>query len=503
MYNEEDDDECKITFQTTNSNLPDLNNLLPNKTLKVQWGYIGEAKSQTRKISIRDIRMTYGPDKIELTYIRKVKSQEQETTSIIDWINEISKQNEFDARFIVGRKILNVKTGAYVDDKASANIITAIDETFVQTYFLDTRLITPGNSTFTGHLQDELDKAPDGPWFQDGRDCTLNIITRNFEQKPSYVYSYQDTDSDVISINIETNNKLTDTKNTRSAEFSRETKDMLINDDILTPNYSAGDQSREARESRGAAKNLLALYKNKSTINDPVTMRQAGIHKVFINTASPVATDPGSNNLQTAIDNTAVNISYEITPFQLAVNGHIEDQIENQIDNDMKEQEQKRIEATIELIGDPTIKVSKTIRLKNISPYFAGIWYIKKSRHILQPGKGFTTVLEVLKKPLEMSKARARVKKIFSETHNIANENFAVTTDDGHIVYPGNTLVDDDPNAEPETDETKKLKIIEQNADEAIAPIILEGLNDLDAMRGIDPDFKPSQEEDADDFEGI
>lgn len=66
--------------------------------------------------------------------------------------------------------------------------------------------------------------------------------------------------------------------------------------------------------------------------------------------------------------------------------------------NEISDALQKSIEATLVIIGHPTLESSKIITINNISNKYSGDWYIKEVSHEVNPSTGYITTLDLIKK---------------------------------------------------------------------------------------------------------
>lgn len=266
-YNEEEDDECSMTFKFPTLRSFDLPYFQQDVILNVEWGYIttdGQIiKSPRRKIAIRDYDTDYAKDGIELvlkctdlvSYLKNMKTQRvnqyrTESTGTGDPIRDIqgSGSKAMEDVFIEGllkegqvnvvKKVGNATTVHSKDGKIKSGIKNpktgkykpVVKKDATKLNITKPEAVKPienlalrnlGNTTYTKAIRTKLywgDKAEnlgregrpskmdgsDGPAIIDGTDDNLEIRTRNFNQPIFKSFTYYGGSGELLSFKANT-----------------------------------------------------------------------------------------------------------------------------------------------------------------------------------------------------------------------------------------------------------------------------------------------------------
>lgn len=71
--------------------------------------------------------------------------------------------------------------------------------------------------------------------------------------------------------------------------------------------------------------------------------------------------------------------------------------VKAEADSRFRKQEQKELEVTFKIIGDPLLPVSSLIQVDGLSRILSGIYYVKKHTHVINRTSGYTGTMECLR----------------------------------------------------------------------------------------------------------
>lgn len=222
-YSQEEDDTCQITIQTSNVDLPDKPEFQENVILKVVWGFIGENKTKTRKVIIRNIKPSYSEGAItfdilctdKASRIKSNSSKKIHKGTVSNMAKEIADRNGLiykgvsqtdDGLAIEVTDITGYARPGYYDQNGNYNI--AVDNTAVPRR-VDFRLydqLPQANKSDFHLLKDAASGDPAGPLELYGRDDELILQKKNLNQKPIKVYTYGDGTGLLLSFEPESKN---------------------------------------------------------------------------------------------------------------------------------------------------------------------------------------------------------------------------------------------------------------------------------------------------------
>jgi hypothetical protein len=461
-YNEEDDDQCIIEFQTDDPRFAENPALQIDSALFVRWGYISYDRRKVmgplRMIAIRDTDTKYAADKIVMklectdavSYAKELQHNDIRKSNFIEWLNEVSKGRWKPTVTIYSNSTImtNEVRGPLVDTKYG-DVIVSVENTanFAEHSFSSTKVIQGQSKAVHKAIEDELKFAKDGPFFIDGRDDKIHIHNRNFKQKPIRSLHYNSERGEIITFSPRSNIKANDTEIAKVATIDPTTKEVKY----TTSGYI--DISKFVTASGGieTAPTTIptevvgnGIEKLKDTFFELMTNGNnievaaedynedidflPGIHLEYServigndveNFTAPVVdlgfNDNGTFNDGTidyesinnyAVDETRAPISYQkgwaidITAQELIALDAAEDELDILLQNDIMEKKQRKFEAKMDIIGDPFIESSKMVKVSGVAGPHSGPWYIVKVIHKLNFNTGYICSLEVIKEPL-------------------------------------------------------------------------------------------------------
>ena len=242
MYVDDDEDECMITFETQNPNLPDHKELQEGSLIKVEWGYWGN--TVTRKIRVKTLRTRYQNDKIIFDVkcvdrasaiagkgVKKSTIMDQEADALTSFVSF------FKATFGVGdlkfkivedgvevldeRKLTDLYNDSFRNPKERSEAANNKDIRLIKTGengkemaladFLLTLKVNDDGRNAKEIIDESMTDAPGGPYHVDTRDDKVYLHNRsetfNKTPKNTYYYRTEDSKGDLLSVTTEIDDK--------------------------------------------------------------------------------------------------------------------------------------------------------------------------------------------------------------------------------------------------------------------------------------------------------
>ena len=268
VYDEEGEDKCTITFQSSDIQLANNPLFRINLRFLVSWGYTQQQElivSPKRLVLINDMESKYEPDKITITLkcsdiaskgFLSSSNSTNEDNNYLDFLAEIGAgvfkpavvvYNDDDISEYAANLVSEISAsrkadfGAYSDDEALISLedfkkganthgypedsdewplgSKTKDKTDfkidpktknaanIEQFFKNTKITPCRSLAVLRAIKDQLKEAPGGPYLLDTRDDKLTIHNRNYNQSPIENYRYAGEGGDVISVTIKTENK--------------------------------------------------------------------------------------------------------------------------------------------------------------------------------------------------------------------------------------------------------------------------------------------------------
>lgn len=421
-YDEEGDDKGKITIADLNGvKLADHRVATTGTLLLIRWGYAEHDRKvwATRRVVVRDIKTSYNTEGVRVTlilsnsssYLRAIRAKDAAVTNIMGFINDMSRERDL---FKINGHIVRVahKPGEVQPDATVSMGTDATGVAMLKWFNLDVMWTTAGKGPFQT-LRQVLDETPGGPYLIDGRDDTIDIHPRNFNQKAIRAYKFAKEPGDIIDFTVETNEQETDAATLLSDEFDPDEKEVSVGERSSADapdgleETAFGKNTQGNSDTNGSYKYQLRRYMlalqaiHNYNLQHPDTPMEPPEFTVFISTASTgyYESNGASVTFKTAIESTAVQIKGKIPASVVITSPEGLETIEDLMGNTEKDLAQKHVTASLEVIGDPRLESSKVIIINNVASVHAGYWYIVKATHTISKNTGYTTTLEVIKPP--------------------------------------------------------------------------------------------------------
>ena len=425
VFDEEEDDECNIVFQTDDRYLPDSISLQEDCVIVVRWGYIGLPLSQPRKLCIRDTKTRYKDTGIEfelectdmVSYLKNEKDKETKAEQFLDYLKNKTK-DRFNLHIEVRNETVGFREPAFVEtgENGDAFIKSAIDNTSFLQHIRKELIVDQAGKTTWNIIGEELEKAPDGPYMMDGRDDTLTIKNRDFNQAPIRHYKYNFDDPRLLEFIVETDHQNSDKEIAEATYIDPDTGEQaavkVIKEGERKEVFSQKLQQIAEGYHEENYKNLEDLYlkgvvedfeNNMNGPDTPVDMSYSVSHRV--DRSTPAFVEVGQPFISAAVDATNVVETFRIPGLLMETWFADMEFIKEAILNEIKDKEHKRVIANVTVEGDPLIPVSKTVMMYSVANKHKGVWYIAKTRHRISKGNGYVTEMLWYKKPT-FSKAK-------------------------------------------------------------------------------------------------
>lgn len=509
-YDEENDDEARITFKFSTS--ANCDNIIFNQDsiIKLQWGYVTVGgiiiKSPVRSVAVRDIDRNYREDVIEITlectdlisYIKNIKINSvasQKTDYFVDWLKEIS-EGKFQATITTkGYKTIIDKQGTTKDFKFDEKSNTVIQKTVDNARFEThkrglsfTRVIKGKSLALSNAIDDLIKDLPDGPYIQDSTDDKLEIKTRNFNQDIFKNYTYKGGTGELIEFKAKTETK----KITEDKKFSAKVdpkKKSVEQEDVDTADTSissylknrAGNLSKKPDQAEidQWLEKIRSIY--EYNIQNPTNQKEV---PDFTYKRSVIISERYMGQLYP----TEKAYTYTLPAKEILNSPDISEKLaNNRMTNRSIIKLQKKHQATCEIIGDPSLIKGKIYYFANLAKNDIGKWYSVKVKHNIGNGL-YMTSMEMVKKPVSIvvnSSKTNSSKKDNEEELEFDNEIENTDID----IYPPEeddtkSETSDNVDSNPETERVSRASNFEQQK-------FIDGVNDrLKTLKAEDDIFE-------------
>jgi len=455
-YDEENDDECKITIRVHRSSQLNNDNFFESNRLKVQWGYITHKnsvpiKSPIRIVAIRDLDTVYTDDLIELnlvctdvpSYLRQSKiNKTSDTDYFTQWLVEMSKGmtntiTEYGVTSVFVEQpdwFGSDETAAYAKrEKVGLNIGNSPGLSYPNGSWATNK---GTGVAVTLEAQKRLDQLKNGPSYRSGQDENIKTIIRNWSQAPFAVFTYAGGNGELIEFKPKTNIVKTDISDVESSWVSPFTKKAHIT--TLTKSKEEHSNINNFGKTKPmtffdglAIPSDVDKYGFKKKVSLPENYREVVISTLKKNFDAKVA-DPlnaGANPSYFSVRNHTKETTYMKAnmPSVFAIGtGEVEappavvEKVEEDFyrfgdvlrsgivdpeirmhmaENYMKKKVEKKYEAQAKFIGDPTMITSKIYQIKGLSNIDNGNWYSIIVTHDIDFSTGYICEVNFLRKP--------------------------------------------------------------------------------------------------------
>lgn len=475
-YDEENDDECKITIQVQKSSQLNNKNFFESNRIKVQWGYITykgsrPIKSPQRIVAIRDLDSVYKDDLIELSlictdvpsYLRQAKlNRTSDVDYYTQWLVELSKgmtntitENGRTSVFPEQRDWFGNDVAYAKTEKVGLNIGNSTPLSYPN----DSWAMSKGTGVaITLEAQRRADQASAGPSYRSGQDEMVKTIVRNWGQAPIAVFTYAGGNGELIEFKPKTNIVKTDVSDVESSWVSPFTKKAHI-EKLTKSNEEHSDISDFGKAKPITFFEGLALpsltdkegFMKKVELND--AYKQA-VDQLLRKQFEAKVKDPlnaGANPSFFSVRNYTKETTYmkanmpsvfaigtgevEAPPVvvekveedfyrfgDILRSGIIDPEIRrNMAQNYMKKKVEKKYEANAKFIGDPSMITSKVYQIKGLANIDNGNWYSTMVTHDIDFSTGYICEVKFLKKPKFLRTILERREQYASELSNPNN----------------------------------------------------------------------------------
>jgi hypothetical protein len=488
-YDEENDDECVISIAFNKVSQLDNTIFQENNILKVQWGYITPGNirilSPTRTIAIRDIAPNYTNKGISLvlrctdlvSYLRRSRlNTKSDSNNFVDWLKEIAA-DEFTAAIRLKNRSLVINKDIERDYEISEKgQIFARDnarsyrELFVK---LPDLLMGGKSKSIYAEIQERLNSSAKDPAYIDGRDGNINIVFRNWDQKPWVSYTLGGGNGEIISFRAKSNMEKVKEDGAQTSTVNPETKE-IESTEINTISTDPDGTEPTPKELQSM---YLQFKKNwEHNILNPTDMKplEGFTYKRRIDLgpfASPSNID-GNTKVYTGLKpDIKIKIAAKTI---LNMPGFIKEQKEGIARNYMERKIQRKFEANISVIGDPTLVTSKIYEFLGLSKRDSGSWYAVKVEHSISTSRGYICNITALRKPKLLAiQYLKRKTKIISVEDKIKQKVSKEVTNEKKYSEPIETSVED----------TKSKKL---NNDRLISSAFDQELDRLEILKAED-----------------
>jgi hypothetical protein len=454
-YDEENDDTCNITIMVSKPEQLNHPILIEDTKLKAQFGYLlpgGDiVKSVKRTIAIRDIDENYKSDGIELTikctdlvsYLRNIKyNQSSDKDNFGDWIDEIISDSFVATRTVRGKTQV-IKSNKAKTGLGSQNVIPGTQQPITPgvpqpgsslpfnlkqtgqtkneyyTEAFNDNNINPENKMIVGgigfqgqitvvekdqvikgkskalyqEIQDRLNSSPDGPAFIDSRDNIIDIKTRNFQQPNYRNFTYAGNTGELIDFKPTSNVVTVNGDEAESSFLNPETKIHESQKSTFISDHGELPEQLNELDLKRVYGQLEDMFEYNA--QNPLDQKQFDdiVFKKLRRITNRPAEEMGISKIliEERLKFSAKTILSLPYFDKIKREAFVKNYIEKKI--------QRKYEARAKTIGDPSIISSKVYGFYNVSRRNKGSWYCTAAEHIITPGEGYTTIMDLIRKP--------------------------------------------------------------------------------------------------------
>lgn len=395
VFSEESDDMTTIIFEYSDPLFPDKKAVQENRFLIVKWGYREKpSEYNTKKIYIRECVPDYSESSMTLeikctdkaSYIRNNKPKKTHEGNPIEITKKIAEENglTFDENLYISEQDEQTRS------KISSNNYDGLPQ--------------PGTNDMR-FLNDMWNEQDGGPYTVEGREDSLIVRRKNYNQKPKKTITYGKEPRQLLRFKPETKNRMygkkakkntftyfdpisktvktftigaAQDKTTRLGEVDKENKDYFISA-VLANNTIADNLAEHPDDATppsqfdkgwgGKYHGESLLNQNDNTNTLPVVTRDK------LKQYSPVALSLAGNG---------------------DGNGNPGWDAEREMAAAINERQNAANETnpgTAVMIGDPLVECSIIMTFLGIAKKYAGNYYIVRSQHDISRDNGYTVEL--------------------------------------------------------------------------------------------------------------
>jgi hypothetical protein len=423
-YDEENDDTSTIKFHMPH--IEQMNHFLfrEDQQLKVQWGYLrpggNHLKGATRTIAVRDIDSNYKSDGIDIeitctdliSYLKNARlNRTSSSNNFEDWLREIVSGEYIPSVTIQGKTTI-LKTDAKAESYKNIAGITNLHAVYEED-----KIYWGKSKAITAEIEERLGQSTKGPLYIDGRDNVLDIKDRNFNQAPYKYYTYMGGSGELIEFRAKSNILTSRDGEAEEAILDKVDKKVKKTKSATDAGYDTGkepekkelwdkDQATVERVNNNAI--VAGLKKQfEKAIENPTD--QPLVDSIGFKTSIRYGggmTSPVNRDGNTSVYMPKYTVEYiEKLPAKQVLNSpHILRARRLAIlNNYILKKVERKYEANVKTLGDPSIISSKVYNFRNLSDRDKGDWYCVSVTHSITPGSGYTNMMEVIKKPSRLA----------------------------------------------------------------------------------------------------
>lgn len=449
VYDEEDNDEIEIVFETTTVEDVDKPQFQEDAELTIMWGFIGSDNWIKRKVWIREPKWQFARETVLGTMmctekamvlkssssktVHKDKSLPAITKTIADKHNlkgyiEVPNKKEPTTEVL---PIPGEKLSVYLERKKAVQDSKVFSEENrkmeLEAYLASTKEAQKKSiSSYLKSLNEELPSHPNvpqanksdlqilkqvgqreknGPWIVETRDDTITLKKRNFLKKPYRTYTYGDSYGELLEFTPESKNRGRQGSSSNVGFSGWSPRDKTF----FSGNSHAGDGSPTLTK----ALEMLDFYKGEVNKGKGKTVIGNRVSRPYLPFINPInignkVDNAGSytkrrNVVEITIDDKVSALQKAIDDYRGAVQQRKKELYSSlgmnpvsaldQASNTRRSSELKKNQVTATVWGDPQIVPGMIITIAGISKKYSGNYYILKATHTINKGDSYTVEL--------------------------------------------------------------------------------------------------------------
>lgn len=374
--------------------------------------------------------------------MRVSKAVDRSEDNFMNWLKEVG-DGKFTATYTRGKDVIRLDLGGRMQnaqqDLKTGKYNIAIDNARVATEHIQQlkvgKIIKGKSKTITQAIEDQLKlqsdlgKGSSGKPIMDTTDNNIHIKHRNYDQPIFKTYIWANGNGELIKFDSNTSTRASKedsasstgvnpytkeikTTTVETADTSKNEYQTIKEVDISKLDFSQSGSNRKTALLDKAPKPTAEVLESwladtrkvfKHNIDNPLNQKELPdlryvVNKNFVNDpvmgtrTSPIFVKIPSRQILNSPDFIALNkkVSNDIrAQYRRNVN----------VGSTIIEKIQRKYEATLEVIGDPSLIKGKVINVTGLGRLDNGKWYITRARHTIKVNEGYMVSMDVLKKP--------------------------------------------------------------------------------------------------------
>lgn len=333
----------------------------------------------------------------------------------------------------------NEKTGEYTIARDNTAVPRS---TFIE--FYTAKVINGRGQSIKNHIRNKLRMMDSvgnfsGPYIMDTTDDTIHMKQRNFLQRPFKNYTFGGGTGELLSFDVNTDTRKVKEKISTNTTVDPEEKLVDVTEivaidneeaeaeELITTTVDIGGKARDIPLKR--IDQELELYRRvfEHNVNNPTDQMELPDMQIRVTVKNTATKQDEGGFYQRAEESKNKKLPFEIITIpakEVITLPYVSERLKLMRDESittfvnsfeivgqMVEKIQRKYEATLEVIGDPSLIKGKIYGIYGVSELDKGKWYATKVSHRMTPKNGYICTLDLLRKPatVTLSKKAAQI----------------------------------------------------------------------------------------------